>query len=401
MRTALLAILALAAAGNPLVGLAAAPSAVPEDAHASLRSLLVGKWTDNGDCSRVTEILPGGWLISPDGSRGLWYLDGTQLMVGATNYRVHTLTSSVLELEAVDGRRGTSARCSMRGQKEHAAQSIFPSPPNMLTTPTDVAPLPPTAPSAAAPVPTAMASCKGSVKRGLKAFNAGDHDAALCYWLPKAQAGDAAAQNNMGVLFESGTSTYTPQSDEEAANWFALSARQGFVLAMRNLAKVQQRLGHWDAAQSWLARADGVEAEQRARNQQGLQEGLAALGYAIGCAAAGGCSATPPASVSVVPTQRSGPSGMGTASIGGSSSITMCPSGSYVSGSTCTMAPDGTYVAGSPRLAPDGSYVAGTPRITPSGSFVGGTGRIILCPDGTYVSGTSCRLTPAGTYVGN
>ncbi|MBL0115346.1 MAG: sel1 repeat family protein [Sphingomonadales bacterium] len=132
-----------------------------------------------------------------------------------------------------------------------------------------------------APPQPGTASCKGSVQNGLKAFQRGAYETALCHWLPKAQAGDAAAQNNMGVLFERGLSTQTPQSDEQAAQWYLLSARQGFVQAMYNLANVQTRLGHADAANSWIATANSVQQQQN--------QNASALGYALGCAVAGGC----------------------------------------------------------------------------------------------------------------
>jgi hypothetical protein len=93
---------------------------------------------------------------------------------------------------------------------------------------------------------------------------------------------------------------------------------------------------------------------------------------------------------------------------------TLCPDGTYVSGTTCRLAPNGKYVSGdSPmRLAPNGTYTSGTPRLTPKGTFIGEPeqpgdrrGRTPLaqvqrmCPDGTYVYGF-CRLQPNGKYVG-
>lgn len=87
----------------------------------------------------------------------------------------------------------------------------------------------------------------------------------------------------------------------------------------------------------------------------------------------------------------------------GAQSVTrtsMCPNGSYVSGSQCVLAPDGTYTSGRPTIAPDGTYVTGRPTMAPDGSFVGGKGSLTLCPDGKYVAGGSCVLAPDGSYVG-
>ncbi|MBK6298155.1 MAG: sel1 repeat family protein [Sphingomonadales bacterium] len=140
------------------------------------------------------------------------------------------------------------------------------------------------------PQPMAMA-CKGSVQKGLRAYQQGDYEGALCHWLPKARVGDAVAQNNMGVLFEGGLTSQTPRSDEQAAEWFILSARQGFVQAMHNLANVQTRLGYREAANSWLAMANSVQQQQN--------QAASALGYALGCAIAGGC--LPPTAPMILP----------------------------------------------------------------------------------------------------
>jgi hypothetical protein len=70
---------------------------------------------------------------------------------------------------------------------------------------------------------------------------------------------------------------------------------------------------------------------------------------------------------------------------------TLCPDGSYVSGST----------GGQPsQIAPDGSYTSGPPRIAPNSGYVGGQGPVTICPDGSFVAG-SCHLAPNGKYVGD
>ena len=132
--------------------------------------------------------------------------------------------------------------------------------------------------------------CKASVSKGLKAHLAGDNETALCHWLPKARAGDAAAQNNMGVLFQGGLTTQTPQDDEQAAQWYSLSANQGFVPAMQNLAALQSRVGNIAAADSWRALAAATAQNQMAIRQQNAS----ALGYALGCALGGGCRSAAP-----------------------------------------------------------------------------------------------------------
>lgn len=118
----------------------------------------------------------------------------------------------------------------------------------------------------------ATRSCKGSVNRGLKAHQSGDNELALCYWLPKARAGDPAAQNNMGILFEGGLSVQTPQDDSRATEWYLLAAQQGFLLAIQNLTRVHLRLGNNDAANSWAQAAAVVSQQQAIQQQQAAQD---------------------------------------------------------------------------------------------------------------------------------
>jgi hypothetical protein len=268
-------------------------------------------------------------------------------------------------------------------------------------------------------------SCKGSVKKGLKAYNAGSFDTALCHWLPKARSGDAAAQNNMGLLFERGLTADTPRSDEQAAAWFRLAADRGDTMAMRNLAGAQTRMGRPDEARAWIDLADATDARNRLLRQQQREQALAILAAGLACAL-GGCAApapvyAPPA-VSVdygvrrpagaapfrpldpglgLGSSRIGSSGVGRRGSSSSSGGTrLCPDGSYVSG-TCHMTPDGGYLGGPARMAPDGSYVEqGRVRMSPNGNYLGGNGRMLMCPDGTYVTGTRCVLTPNGKYIG-
>jgi hypothetical protein len=281
-------------------------------------------------------------------------------------------------------------------------------------------------PSLGGKAPTcANPKIKGSVRKGLEAYSAGDFDTALCHWLPKARQGDPAAQNNMGLLFESGLTASTPKSDNEAANWFALAARQGLVVAMPNLARVQLRLGYRNEAMTWLnlgARWGDTSSTAMltqlgevapipdlfmARQESQAQLG-AALGQVIGCAVGGGCPANPVGvytptipSAGVMQAQAPARSGSGSsASMATGAKMNMCPDGSYVFGDSCHLAPDGTFVGGRPVMAPDGSFVSGRPTLTPAGNFVGGTGKTTLCPDGSWVGGTRCKLMPNGMYIG-
>jgi len=68
----------------------------------------------------------------------------------------------------------------------------------------------------------------------LAAAQAGDHAKALRLWLPLAEAGDALAQYNVGVLHEQGLGV--PRDDAQAMWWYLKSAAQGYGWAAYNLA---------------------------------------------------------------------------------------------------------------------------------------------------------------------
>lgn len=55
----------------------------------------------------------------------------------------------------------------------------------------------------------------------------------------KAEAGDAEAQFNLGVIYDSGDGV--PQDYQEAAKWFSMAAEQGLAVAQHNLALMYAR----------------------------------------------------------------------------------------------------------------------------------------------------------------
>lgn len=159
-----------------------------------------------------------------------------------------------------------------------------------------------------------LSACASPVDRGLAAYNAGRYEEALAYWLPAARQGDMYAQNNMGLLFERGVGG-VPRNLNSAADWFFAAARQGLVLAMINLAKIQTQLGNHEPAVSWFTlaarwgdagaaaelakigkpvpQADLLLASQQSAAIAQAQAAQAAMGlaagYGLGCAIAGGC----------------------------------------------------------------------------------------------------------------
>ena len=194
------------------------------------------------------------------------------------------------------------------------------------------------------------------------------------------------------------------RSTTRSSNWrwsspsYLLSAQQGFVLAMRNLARVQDALGFREAANSWIAQASATEQQQAIRQQQ-TNQAWAGAAYALGCALGGGCmNASPSRNYAKPSYTQPNPSTWMVTPQALPTSPSLCPNGQYVNG-PCRMAPDGTFVGGSPRMAPDGTFVGGQPRMAPNGSYVGGD-KVTMCPDGTYVGGSRCQLAPNGKYVG-
>jgi TPR repeat protein len=90
----------------------------------------------------------------------------------------------------------------------------------------------------------------------------------------RAEAGDAAAQYNLGVMYADGLGV--PQDDAEAVRWFRLVADQGHAGAQRNLglayALSQGVPQDYAQAVSWYRKAALVSVASRAtmsRNRWG------------------------------------------------------------------------------------------------------------------------------------
>ena len=71
-------------------------------------------------------------------------------------------------------------------------------------------------------------------KKVWDAYVSGDYDLALKSWRPLAETGDAAAQVNLGVMYNQGHGVM--QDDNEAAKWYKLAAEQGYSPAQWRLA---------------------------------------------------------------------------------------------------------------------------------------------------------------------
>jgi TPR repeat protein len=71
------------------------------------------------------------------------------------------------------------------------------------------------------------------LEKGLSAVKVGDFKTALQEWRPLAEQGNAAAQNNLGLMHRNGEGVL--KNYNEAVRWFCLSAKQGFAAAQSNL----------------------------------------------------------------------------------------------------------------------------------------------------------------------
>lgn len=155
------------------------------------------------------------------------------------------------------------------------------------------APAPAAAPPAATPAPVPAESAEERNRKALDACARGEYHQALQLWQPAAEAGDAQAMNNLGVLYDKGLGVEPdvgralhwyaksaeaghpsgmcnfgrmleqgrgiPQDVEEAARWFDLAARKGQPEAQYNLGMLYEQghgVGKDDAAAAaWYSRA--------------------------------------------------------------------------------------------------------------------------------------------------
>jgi len=76
-------------------------------------------------------------------------------------------------------------------------------------------------------------SWSADFQKGLTAYDSGDYATALREWAPLAEQGNAAAQFNLGLLYENGYGV--PQDYKIAMKWYTLAAEQGNAGAQYNL----------------------------------------------------------------------------------------------------------------------------------------------------------------------
>ncbi len=96
-------------------------------------------------------------------------------------------------------------------------------------------------------------------QRGLEAFRAGDSQRALELWQPLAQAGDANAQQAIGMMHEYGRGL--ARDDVEATKWYRKAAEQG-------VSEAQYRLGVFHENGWGVTRDAGLAAQWYERAAQ-------------------------------------------------------------------------------------------------------------------------------------
>jgi len=84
-----------------------------------------------------------------------------------------------------------------------------------------------------APLVLSLPALSGDFKTGDNAFARGDYARALREWKVVAKKGNAAAQFNLGLMYEKGLGVNL--ENKEAAKWYLKAAEQGHTKAQNNL----------------------------------------------------------------------------------------------------------------------------------------------------------------------
>lgn len=91
--------------------------AVPATSSGSIqldRTYVMGRWTDDGDCDKPTEFSQDGRFINPDGTAGLWNLEGNRLTLTGNQtitFRIVPIDQNTITIVHENGSLGRSTRC--------------------------------------------------------------------------------------------------------------------------------------------------------------------------------------------------------------------------------------------------------------------------------------------------
>ena len=92
------------------------------------------------------------------------------------------------------------------------------------------------------------AALAGPWEDGMVAYNRGDYVPAMKLFRPLAQAGNARAQNVLGVMYRRGEGV--TRSSAKAFMWFSLAARKGDTQAKTNLQQVTKEMSSAEMTQA-------------------------------------------------------------------------------------------------------------------------------------------------------
>jgi TPR repeat protein len=87
--------------------------------------------------------------------------------------------------------------------------------------------------------PALAAPGDDAVRRGQQAYDRGDFTSAIVAWREAAEAGSAAAQNELGLMFQTGPGASPDYA--EALKWYRLAAEQGDAAAITRIGWLYQK----------------------------------------------------------------------------------------------------------------------------------------------------------------
>jgi TPR repeat protein len=110
---------------------------------------------------------------------------------------------------------------------------------------------------------------------GAVAYEKKDFKTAFKEWMPLAEQGDAAAQNNLGLMYQYGEGVL--ENDKEAVKWYRKSAENGYAKAQNNLGVMHAHgwgvLKNMSQAKYWLQKAyEGVDKNATALAEKNWNE---------------------------------------------------------------------------------------------------------------------------------
>lgn len=134
----------------------------------------------------------------------------------------------------------------------------------------------------------------GPLEDGVAATKRGDFETALKDWQPLAQAGDAQAQVNIGLLYEHGWGV--AQDFAQAVKWFRLAAAQGLGEGQNNLGQMyafgRGVTQDWMRAYVWFNLSAAQGDAKAAKNLEIAKANLTAAKLAQAQALATKCKAS-------------------------------------------------------------------------------------------------------------